>query len=148
MLVAVVKERADLQRAEQGWYRIPVAHAPRPLASDYLALYLTAAFGEERWAVRYLAEVWGYDVRRRVDMLGDAGHPRAQQLYYRVALGPLRPLERAVPAARLRRLCFLRTDLAHLLTAADVRDLWPRSAPGRASATDRDGDGDWWLPES
>ncbi|MHB0877036.1 MAG: hypothetical protein ACYC5O_13445 [Anaerolineae bacterium] len=125
VLVAVVNARADLERArEQGWYRIPVARAPQPLASDYVAFYLTGAFGAERWAVRYLAEVWSYDVRRRVDLIADAAHPRAQELYYRLNLGPVRPLERAVPALRLRRLCFVRTDLERLLAAGDVCDLW------------------------
>jgi len=132
VLVALLNDRSDLERAQgEGWYRIPVARAPRPLASDYLAFYLTSAFAEERWAVRYLAEVWGYDIRRRVDLICDAAHPRAQDLYYRVALGPVRPLARPVPARRLRRLTFIHTDLERLMAAEDVRDLWARG--GRAT---------------
>ena len=125
VLVAVINRPEDLERARhEHWYRIPVRRAPRPLASDYLALYLTAAFADERWCVRYLAEVWGYDVRPRRELIDEPGHPRAAEPYYRLRLGPLQPLERPVPAQRLRRVTFIQTDLERLLGAEDVRDLW------------------------
>jgi len=126
VLVAIMNNQEDLRHArEERWYRIPLARAPRPLASDYLALYLTAAFGEERWAVRYIAEVLRYEVMPRCRILPhEPDHPRAQRLYYRLSLGPLEPLARPVPARSLRRVTFIRTTLACLENAKDVTDLW------------------------
>lgn len=127
VLVAVMNDRRDLARAQrEGWYRIPLRTAPRPLASDYLAFYLTAAFGEERWSVRYYAEVWRYELRQRRDILPEeAEHPRARDLYYRLHLGTVQALERPIPSRSLRRVTFIYTSMERLLTAADVRHLWP-----------------------
>jgi hypothetical protein len=137
VLVAVVRNPADLERARQeGWYRIPLARAPRPLASDYLALYLTSACGEERWSVRYVAEVWSYDLKRRRELIADASHPRAEGLYYCLRLGPLQALARPVPARSLRRVTFIHTTLERLLSAEDVRELWPGRAGGDLSGGD------------
>jgi hypothetical protein len=126
VLVALMNSPADLRRArEEGWYRIPVARAPRPLASDYVAFYLTSAFAEQRWAVRYFAEVLRYELRRRLELLPDEpAHPRAQEWYYCLRLGPLQELEPALPAQRLRRFSFVRTTMAQLRGAADVAQLW------------------------
>ena len=58
VLVAVVNNRRDFDVArDEGWYRIPVNRAPRRVGADYLALYQTAACGEEKWAVRYYAPI-------------------------------------------------------------------------------------------
>lgn len=129
VLVAVMNNAADLEHARRdGWYRIPLARAPVPLNSDYLALYLTAGFADDRWSVRYLAEVWSYEVRRRRELLAQPEHPRADDLYYCLRLGPVQELERPVPARRLRRVTFIRTSLERLLRAEDVRDLWREPA--------------------
>jgi hypothetical protein len=126
VLVAVVTRPKDLLLArEQGWYRIPVAHAPNPLAADLLALYLTAAFGAERWAVRELAAIEGYSLALRRDLLADElAHPRADERYYRLRLGPFVRLPRPLESRRLRRLTFLNTTLGQLRHARDVVELW------------------------
>src|SRR5690606_37815876 len=104
-LVCVVTRPRDLELArEQGWYRVPLRRAPRLLAAEYLAFYQTAAFGRERWAVRYLAPVRRITLATRRELLPDeAGHPRDAERYYRFELGPLEPLPLPVPARRLRR---------------------------------------------
>ena len=126
VLVAVVTRPCDLAKArEEGWYRIPLARAPRALAAEYLAFYQTAAFGDERWAVRYLAAVRAVGVARRAALLPEeAGHPRAAERYYRFALGPLRALPQPVPSRRLRRVTFIPTTFGQLLRARDVAELW------------------------
>lgn len=126
VLVAVVTRPRDLQLArEQHWYRIPLKHLPCQLAAEYLAFYQTAAFGEERWAVRYYAPVLRYRLATRRELLPDeAGHPRADERYYRLDLGPLHTLPLPVPAARLRRVTFISTSFGQLLRARDVRELW------------------------
>ncbi|HEM61913.1 MAG TPA: hypothetical protein ENO24_06450, partial [Chloroflexi bacterium] len=61
VLVAVMNSREDFQIArDQGWYRIPVARAPRRLGADFLAFYQTKTFQEEGWAVNYYSPIKRY----------------------------------------------------------------------------------------
>jgi hypothetical protein len=126
VLVAIVNRPRDLAAArDEGWYRIPLTRAPRALHAEYLAFYLTAAFGAERWAVRYVAEVRAVGIAERAALLPDEpGHPRARERYYRFALGPLRTLPVPLPSRRLRRLAFIPTTAGQLLRARDVAELW------------------------
>ena len=130
VLVVVLNDPADLARArEQGWYRIPLAHAPRRIAAEHLALYQTAAFPpEERWTVRWLAPVRGYRLARRRELIPEEpDHPRADACYYKVTLGPLELLPRPIPSRRLRRITFISTTLDRLLAAEEINDLWIKS---------------------
>jgi hypothetical protein len=132
VLVAVVTRPRDLELARAaGWYRVPLRSAPRGLACAVLAFYQTAAFGAERWSVRYAAPVLSVDIALRRELLpGEAGHPRAGERYYRLALGPLWALPAPVPSRRLRRITFIATTLGQLLRARDVAELWrPPDAP-------------------
>jgi hypothetical protein len=126
VLVAVLPRPRDLEIARtQGWYRVPLERAPQQLAADYLAFYQTAAFGEERWSVRYLAPIVRYRIVTRRELLPEeANHRRADDRYYRIDLGPLQELALAVPAARLRRISFIATTFGQLRRARDVRELW------------------------
>lgn len=146
VLVVVVNNTTDLARAQAGWYRLPLAHAPPRLGVEALAVYQTAAFGAEGCQVRWWAAVRRVQLARRRDLLPDeTAHPRADALYYRFDLGPLTALGRAVPARRLRRVVFIATTWARLLAAGDVADLWlhePRRvtlARGLAAGDDRSG---------
>src|SRR5262249_21553433 len=126
VLVAVVTRPADLARArDEGWYRIPLRHAPRALAAEYLAFYQTAAFGAGRWAVRYLAAVRTVGLATRAALLpAEPDHPRVAERYYRFALGPLHTLRVPLPSRRLRRVTFIPTTYGQLLCAQDVAELW------------------------
>ncbi|RRR75787.1 MAG: hypothetical protein EI684_03965 [Candidatus Viridilinea halotolerans] len=126
VLVVVVNRPRDLALArEAGWYRVPLARVPPHLAADYLAFYQTAAFGSERWAVRYYAPILRFRLSTRRELLPDEpNHPRANERYYRVELGPCAELPLPVPAARLRRVAFIATTFGQLRRASDVRDLF------------------------
>ena len=126
LLVAVVTRLRDLAAArDEGWYRIPLARAPRALHAEYLAFYQTAVFGTERWAVRYLAEVRAVSIVTRAALLPEeAGHPRARERYYRFAIGPLLALLVPLPSRRLRRIAFIPTTAGQLLRAGDLTELW------------------------
>ena len=134
VLIAVINRPRDLAAArDEGWYRVPLARAPRALHAEYLAFYQTGAFGAERWAVRYLAAVHAVGLALRAALLPEeTGHPRAAQRYYRFALGPLLALPAPVPSRRLRRITFIPTTLGQLLRARDVVELWhpPEDAGG------------------
>lgn len=128
VLVAVVNNMADLQRAaSQGWYRIPQRKAPRRIGADFLAFYQTGAFQaqEEAQTVTYYAPTKRYQlVTRRELMPEETNHPRADDFYFRIEIGPLQRLERAVPAESFRRVTFIHTSFHHLLTAEKVSDLF------------------------
>lgn len=126
VLVVVMNNTRDMALVrEQGWYRIPVKRAPAQIAADLLAFYQTSAFGEEKWSIRYYAPVRGYRLATRRQLLPDEPeHPRAQDLYYRVELGPLQTLPRPIVSAHLRRVTFIPTTLLRLLDAREINELW------------------------
>ncbi len=126
VLVAVVRRPQDwgwIQ--ENGAYRIPIRHAP-PLAPfvDFIAFYYTAAFGPERWSIRYYAPLRGHELVRRRDLFPEElDHPRAEELYYLLQLGPLQPLSHPVTSRRWHRFTFLLTTGERLLQASDLSEL-------------------------
>jgi len=125
VLVAVISSPKDMEIARLlGWYRIPLESAPKTIRVDWLAFYQTAAFGDERWSVRYLAPVRGHELVRRVELLhAEPDHPRAEAPYYKLQLGELRRLPRPIPADGWRRLTFLFTTGERLLSARRLKDL-------------------------
>jgi hypothetical protein len=126
-----MNDKRDLEIARtQGWYRIPVKRAPKQVGADYLAFYLTGRFPpEQRHRVLYYAPIRAYRLERRVTLLPDeADHPRAQDSYFRIEIGPLEELETPVISEKLRRITFISTSLDRLLAAREIRDLWNRAS--------------------
>jgi hypothetical protein len=126
VLVAFIPSPRDLEIARVlGWYRIPLRRAPKVINVDYLAFYQAGEFGEQhRWRIEMVAAVRGHELARRVELLRDEPeHPRAQEEYYKVQLGPLEGLPAPVMAGRWRRVTFLYTTGEQLLTARTLRDL-------------------------
>ncbi len=128
VLVVVLNNAADLSRAaDAGWYRIPQRRAPRRIGADYLAFYQTGAFHQqpEAQTISFMAPTRRYRLMTRRELLPDeADHPRADDYYYRIDIGPLERLSRPVRATTFRRLTFIHTTLARLLTAEDVKELF------------------------
>jgi hypothetical protein len=129
VLVCLLNEPADLERVRwDHWYRIPLRSAPDEVLPEVLAFYLTANFGDERWAIHEYAEVRGHELVRRIDLFPEQPeHPRAQMLYYKIQLGPLQRLTRPVPSLRWRRFVVLQTTGERLLNALELSDLVERS---------------------
>ncbi len=127
VLVAVMNDPSALEiTRREGWYRIPVRRAPPRVGADYLAFYQTGAFGpEERWMVNYYAPIRRYRIVRRRDLLPEeANHPRADDEYYKIEIGPLQALPHPIPSRHLRRITFIPTTLTRLLNAEEINDLW------------------------
>jgi hypothetical protein len=135
VLVAIVKTPRDLEIARiLGWYRIPLATAPKTVRVDWIAFYQTATFGEERWSVRYIAPVRGYELVTREELLRDEReHPRAKEPYYKLQLGPVEALPNPIPSRRWRRFTFLYSTGERLLMARDLKDLKVRSSREKES---------------
>ena len=134
VLVAVVNNADDLQRAaSDGWYRIPQRKAPRRVGADYIAFYQTGAFkGEpEAQSITYFAPTRRYRLMTRAELLPDeADHPRADNVYYKMQLGPLMRLERPIPSLRWRRITFIETSWDRFTAAEEVNDLYVSGADG------------------
>lgn len=126
ILVAVLPSPRDLEIARVlGWYRIPLKSAPKVVAVDYLAFYQTAAFTpDERWRINYIAPVYGHELTWRRELLRDEpNHPRANEEYYKVQIGPLQRLPQPIRADTWRRLTFLYTTGERLCWARRLQDL-------------------------
>lgn len=125
VLVVVMKSARDLEIARLlGWYRIPLRSAPKIIAVDYLAFYQTAAFQREKWSIQYLAEVRGYELTTRAELLREElDHPHANQEYYKIQLGPLIPLENPIPAKDWKRITFFYTTGECIAKAETISDL-------------------------
>jgi hypothetical protein len=125
ILVAVIPAPRDFEIARTlGWYRIPLRTAPKLVAVDYLAFYQPATFADRRWRIEFVAEVLGHELVRRMDLLHDEiDHPHAQEDYFRMQLGPLEQLPRAIHAGKWKRITFLYTTGDYLRQARMIKDL-------------------------
>jgi hypothetical protein len=110
VLVGLMNKPRDFQLArDEGWYRIPVAHAPESTTdAAILAFYFTTAFSNEKWAIHWYAEVRGHELVQRRDLFpNEASHPRADDRYYKLQIGPLIRRDPPIPSLRWRRVTFI-----------------------------------------
>ena len=142
VLVVVLNNNEDLRRAaSEGWYRIPQRRAPRRIGADYVAFYQTGAFRRSAsngapevesavQAITWYAATRRYQLlTRRMILPTEPDHPRADDYYYRIELGPLQRLAQPVPAASYHRVTFIHTTLETLLGAPDVVALFRKDDP-------------------
>lgn len=113
----------DILRQE-GWYRIPQQHEPKGIHAEYFAFYFGREFGDRKWAIHYYAEQLGNELVRRCDLFPEEpNHPRANDLYYKVSLGPLQELEHPIVSLRWRRITFMHTTWDRFIEAREINDL-------------------------
>ncbi len=126
VLVAFVPQPQDFALARnEGWYRVPQAHAPKGLHSEYFAFYFGRRFGEEKWAIHYFAQNQGHELVRRIELLPEQkNHPRAQDYYYKVQLGPIIKRETPILSLRWRRVTFIHTTWDRFVDAREINDLF------------------------
>lgn len=126
VLVAYVPQPSDFAIIErEGWYRVPQRHAPKGLYAEYFAFYFGRRFGAEKWAIHYYARNVGNELARRIDLFPDEpDHRRAQELYYKVQLGPLQRRERPILSLRWRRVTFIHTTWDRFQDATEINDLF------------------------
>lgn len=131
VLVAYVPEPADFEIVKTaGWYRIPQKHAPKGLHAEYFAFYFGSRFRTEKWAIHYYAPQLGRELTTRVALFPDQpDHPRANEMYYKVQLGPVQRLERPIVSLRWRRVTFLHTTWDRFLDATEINDLFVDGDP-------------------
>lgn len=125
VLVAIMNSPRDFEIARrQGWYRIPQRAAPKFFPPEYIAFYFSKPFGDEAFSVRWYTAVRGHEMATRRDLLPDEpDHPRADEVYYKLQLGPLRELPHPIPSRRWRRITFILTTGERLFAAWEINDL-------------------------
>lgn len=125
VLVAYMPDPSDLELIKrEGWYRIPQKYAPKGLFAEYFAFYFGSKFGPDKWAIHYYARQYGYELVKRSDLFpNQADHPRANDNYYKVSLGPLETLPQPIVSLRWRRVTFLHTTWDRLQGAREINDL-------------------------
>jgi hypothetical protein len=132
VLVAIMNNRRDWALVEnEGWYRVPVKHAP-PGAPDFewLAFYFTKTFKENRWAIHYYTPIQGHELVTRRDLIrSEPDHPRAGQWYYKLQLGPLEHKLPPIISPRWRRVTFIVTSGDRFMNAGEINDLFEGESP-------------------
>lgn len=127
VLVGVMPDPRDLEFAhEQHWYRVPVKHAPSGIHAEYVAFYFTKKFDPDlRWGIHFYARRTGHELVRRVDLLPDEPkHPRAEEMYFKLQLGPLKQKEPPIVSLRWRRITFIQTTWDRFVAAREINDLY------------------------
>ena len=131
VLVAYVPQPADFEIVKSaGWYRIPQKHAPKGLHAEYFAFYFGSRFATEKWAIHYYAPQLGRELTTRLALFpNQPDHPRTNEMYYKVQLGPLQKLKRPIVSLRWRRVTFLHTTWDRFLDATEINDLFVDGEP-------------------
>jgi very-short-patch-repair endonuclease len=128
-LVAILKDKSDLAiLQEQGWYRIPVASAPKRWPPRWLAFYQPRNFGGDAYRIRYFGQV--NDIRRakrREIFPNEIASAKSEREYFILNLAKLEEREVPIPSYRPRRLVFIPTTWAKFEQAEQINDLFDDS---------------------
>ena len=133
ILVAIMPTPEDLQIARVlGWYRIPIRTAPRILNVDFIAFYQPATFINRKWRIEYMAPVKGHELTTRIELLREQKHhPRADEEYFKIQLGPVQRLQNPILAQKWKRFTFLYTTGEYFRQATSLTDLTVRPGERR-----------------
>ena len=130
ILTAIIPSPRDLEIARVlGWYRIPFRFAPKIVQVDFIAFYQPAVFGQGRaHCIETFASVRGVELTTRREIIQDEpNHPRADEEYYKIQLGPLTQLKNPIRADKWKRVTFLYTTGNRFVNAKTINDLVVRS---------------------
>jgi very-short-patch-repair endonuclease len=133
-LVALMNNKRDFKIAqEQCWYRIPVItrHVPKSVVHKslkHIAFYHTKEFGEDAYSIRWYGEVQDITVVKRKELLPEIPNdPKANEEYYKIQFGQLRPRTVPIISRRPRRILFIPTTLWHFQQAKEINDVFYKS---------------------
>jgi len=132
ILVAIMNNKKDWQRVlDEGWYRIPVKHAPENMADfDWLAFYFSKTFASDKWAIHYYAHIEGHELMTRKDLIpSQPDHKRANNWYYKIQLGPLQHKLPPIVSTNWRRITFITTTGDRFESAEEINDLFEKESP-------------------
>ncbi len=126
VLVCVINRKRDFEQLRDGrWYRIPQSEMSTGVHAEFLAFFFSRAFGDLNGAVHCYARIAGIELAYREWLLpGETDHPRADNVYYRIALGPLHRKHPPVANPEKRHIAFIRTTWERFAPARTVSDLY------------------------
>ncbi len=126
VLVGVVNRARDLDHVRYDhWYRVPHGRISGGIHAEYLAFFLSRAFGERNGGIHFYARRTGHELVRRHDLLPDeVNHPRANQLYYKIQLGELRERIPPITNPTKRTITFIYTTWDRFMAAQEISDLY------------------------
>lgn len=126
VLICVVNRKRDLRHLlHDSWYRVPVEQMPDGINAEVLGFYLSKSIESEAGAVRYFAQVAGVElVYRRWILPEEPNHPRADNVYYRVALSQIMPKIPPILNPARYSIHFIRTTWARFNVVTTVHELY------------------------
>jgi hypothetical protein len=129
VLVGVINSRRDFRFArDDHWYRIPQGIMPRGVRADYLAFFLSGGvFRDRRGTIPCFARVTGFELAYRRDLIpAQPNHPRADNVYYRVALDELQTKDPPIRNTTRRSFSFIYTTWDRFVAARTIGDLYSK----------------------
>ena len=128
VLVGVINRKRDLDTVlGERWYRIPQQQMKRGINAEYIAFFLSKAFGERNGGIHYFAERKGAELLYRRDLLPqEPNHPRANDAYYKIQLGTINPKVPPVKNTSRRTISFVYTTWDRFVNATQIRDLYSK----------------------
>ena len=127
MLLAIFKYKYSLTYLqEEGWYHIPVDHAPKSFKSaKWLCFYQGKAFAQEAYRVQYYGEIEGYEVVPYRKIFPNRFESvKSDWPYYKVHLKELKRRPEPILSFRPRRLSFVPTTWVKFESATQINDLF------------------------
>jgi very-short-patch-repair endonuclease len=134
VLVAILNKQLDLVTLRNDlWYRIPVSSVEKWLKGrwppKWLAFYQTMAFGEEKHAVNYFAEVLEIREARRWELIPEQPHDeQGGRRYYQMFVKSVQKLPQPIYSRRFRRIVFIPTTWEKFNGATEINDLYDESS--------------------
>ncbi|MBA3871896.1 MAG: hypothetical protein H0X30_22335 [Anaerolineae bacterium] len=128
VLVGVINRKRDLETVlGEKWYRIPQNQMKRGVNAEYIAFFLSKAFGERNGGIHYFADRKGVELLYRRDLLPqEPNHPRANEAYYKIQLGTIYPKVPPVLNTSRRTLSFIYTTWDRFVNASKISDLYSK----------------------
>ena len=134
VIVAIAKTLHDFEIVkQQHWYRIPVGSQKKWLSRHWppkwIAFYFPQKFGNEKYSIRYYAQILEIHKKRRFELFPNEGlsAKNASKEYYQLVLGELLALPKPILSRRRRRLVFIPTTFQKFMTAVEINDLYDES---------------------
>lgn len=133
VLVAIINDKRDFAAVRQKhWYRIPVFSADKWLKNrwppQWLALYQTKAFGQERYSIRYYARVLRIRKASRRELFpSEPEGKKSTRVYYQLLLDEIQQLPQPILSRRWRRIVFIPTTWQKFASAVEINDLYDES---------------------
>lgn len=134
LLVAITNNKLDFAiLREQLWYRIPVSSVQKWIKErwppKWLAFYQTMAFGVEKHAINYFAEVLNIRKVYRWQLFPkESPNEKSERQYYQIFVKSIQTLPHPIYSRRYRRIIFIPTTWEKFINAREINDLFDESS--------------------